>query len=567
MSLEIVIEHTGSSTLAGRSQTFNQSRVRLGRRPDNDIAFDPHKDRLVSGYHAELETRGGAVQVKDLGSNNGLMVNGTKVSGTCPLQSGDEVQLGPDGPRMRITLNTGGAASAPAGAPAKAGVGKATLQRAINDATTAERQKTRGLVGIIVVLVALGGVGIVASQMTTSSRLKEEVETAKKDADKAKQDADKAKQDAARAGQAASKADETARKAEAAAKEAERKAGEVLAKSEKATREVLNRYDRELAALKGKIGKGESRIARLIVEIQERDRALKEIQRRQDLSQEERRKLLRETRSKLDGLKKKLVESEKAVRTGGGGGGGADWATLVQRYQHGLFLCFSQDRKKRVSAIGTAFCVRSDGLLATNAHVVKGMLAMPEAVVIQNDTGKIFKIKRMKYHPSFTTPQSPDVALIEIETGGAKLPALPLADTTKLQNLRIGTHLGTMGYPGELQAAYLSSIDPRTRTVKSALATFKDGWIGRMTNYRLERDDFDKRTFLQHSASLSGGTSGSPMFTADGTVVALNNAGLDLYVVVKKGKETGVKRAANAAEIGYAIRVDELRKFMQSTGW
>ena len=220
-----------------------------------------------------------------------------------------------------------------------------------------------------------------------------------------------------------------------------------------------------------------------------------------------------------------------------------------------------------VTVEGTGFVLTKDGLVLTNAHVVKGMLAMPEAVVIQNDTGKIFKIKRMKYHPSFTTPQSPDVALIEIETGGAKLPALPLADTTKLQNLRIGTHLGTMGYPGELQAAYLSSIDPRTRTVKSALATFKDGWIGRMTNYRLERDDFDKRTFLQHSASLSGGTSGSPMFTADGTVVALNNAGLDLYVVVKKGKETGVKRAANAAEIGYAIRVDELRKFMQSTGW
>jgi hypothetical protein len=38
-----------------------------------------------------------------------------------------------------------------------------------------------------------------------------------------------------------------------------------------------------------------------------------------------------------------------------------------------------------------------------------------------------------------------------------------------------------MGYPGELLQTYLSDLDLRKRESKTALATFKDGWIGRIT--------------------------------------------------------------------------------------
>ena len=46
----ITLTHQGDSSLAGQVQTFNQDRVRLGRRPDNDVTFDVNRDRAVSGH-------------------------------------------------------------------------------------------------------------------------------------------------------------------------------------------------------------------------------------------------------------------------------------------------------------------------------------------------------------------------------------------------------------------------------------------------------------------------------------------------------------------------------------
>jgi two-component system, NtrC family, response regulator AtoC len=63
----------------------------VGRAPDADLQV---KDPSVSRHHARLVVVGGEVHVADLGSHNGVRVNGEFLERARPLQSGDVVTLG-----------------------------------------------------------------------------------------------------------------------------------------------------------------------------------------------------------------------------------------------------------------------------------------------------------------------------------------------------------------------------------------------------------------------------------------------------------------------------------------
>jgi hypothetical protein len=64
----------------------------IGRSRDCDIVLD---DTNVSRRHAEISPSGGqGWLIKDLGSTNGVRVNGRTVDGPHPLEGGDRVELG-----------------------------------------------------------------------------------------------------------------------------------------------------------------------------------------------------------------------------------------------------------------------------------------------------------------------------------------------------------------------------------------------------------------------------------------------------------------------------------------
>ena len=63
----------------------------VGRTPECDLVLD---DGLVSRRHASFRVQGDSVAVKDLGSRNGVSVNGTPVRGGALLRAGDRVQIG-----------------------------------------------------------------------------------------------------------------------------------------------------------------------------------------------------------------------------------------------------------------------------------------------------------------------------------------------------------------------------------------------------------------------------------------------------------------------------------------
>jgi hypothetical protein len=70
---------------------LNDGRFMIGRGVDCQLALD---DPLVSRNHALLTVSGDSVVVEDLGSRNGVRVNGQKVTDPSPVGHGDRIGIG-----------------------------------------------------------------------------------------------------------------------------------------------------------------------------------------------------------------------------------------------------------------------------------------------------------------------------------------------------------------------------------------------------------------------------------------------------------------------------------------
>jgi pSer/pThr/pTyr-binding forkhead associated (FHA) protein len=512
MAHEIQVLYLERPAEGAAERRFPKERVRIGRCRDNDVAIEGDK---LSRYHAELFIAGGKLRVKDLGSRNGTWVNGSRVAGEASVEPSDVLVLGEGGPAIRASVVPLERAN-PGAETLLEKLDSLPVDRSAGASEASREPEPRKAIGQSTLMLAMD-----AMQAEQRSRTQKII-------------------------------------AFAVAAVTFVVLVVVLAAIAIVNRSSADsaRHDEELRRLEEKIRTAEERSAELEAQIEERDVELDQLRSRQGLSESERAELIARTEGQLSSLRSELRKSQEAM-----GASAQVWADLVERYKESIFLCVSRSREG--SGFGTAFAVREDGLLATNAHVALLMKPGAETLVIQNGTGKVFTLEDRASSSEFTGPSSPDVGLLKIATGGARLVPLPLAADAELARLRIGTQLGTIGFPGELGQTYFRSFDSQSKTYRSAVATFKDGWIGAITNYRSEVADFKTSTRIQHSASLTGGTSGSPMFTADGKVVALNNSSLDI-VVPRGGQRITTK---SAAQIGYAVRVDELRRFMKEKGW
>ena len=75
----------------GKRLVVGPAGVTIGRSRDCDVVLtDPN----VSRKHAEIRPRGGSWVVTDLGSTNGVRVNGRHIDGPHVIKSGDRIELG-----------------------------------------------------------------------------------------------------------------------------------------------------------------------------------------------------------------------------------------------------------------------------------------------------------------------------------------------------------------------------------------------------------------------------------------------------------------------------------------
>jgi hypothetical protein len=82
---------TARVRVGGRTTVVGSSGAVLGRSRDCDVVIE---DANVSRRHAEIRPSGGSWIVVDLGSTNGVRVNGRRIEGPQSLRSGDRVELG-----------------------------------------------------------------------------------------------------------------------------------------------------------------------------------------------------------------------------------------------------------------------------------------------------------------------------------------------------------------------------------------------------------------------------------------------------------------------------------------
>jgi S1-C subfamily serine protease len=564
-------------TLAGRTHHFARTPVRIGTAPDNDLVVALDSTFAVSPHHAVIDTRGLLATIEDLGSPQGTYVDGEQIAGQRVVEPNSRVRLGSTGPELRITavdestdeadrtivagpfgsaapiprtnLPTPSVSVSPQRTPSPAAAAapswhvpspaapaprsQPAVPRAAPPAfsppaapqvtpqgpTQAPRSSSGGAMRWlpwIALLAVVAGV-----PLYVESRLKgtqQDVEAA-------------------------------AGTAKDAAKVFLDQFGSMLGP------ELESDYRAAVAAY--------DEVATESFNVQ-RDSSLSDLEKQKRLRELQERAALHS--NTVDLINKKLAEAR-----------GLDWSTYAKEYGQSIFLIaiIYLDRKNVELGWGTgtgwvAGVDEKRTLLGTNAHVAAMLQKRnyPKGVhramtfAIQGGTGKVFEIKDVRLHPQYSGVLSPDVAVIYIDHRGVALKPLPLADEASLRRLEAGSAMATMGFPGELQREYLSGLvdqlnegrDYTTLQASGAVPVFKACYVNRLTNFEQQSASFDTLQLISHNASISGGTSGSPMIDDKGRVVALNNGGMETTI--------GENSIPSAAELNIAIRVDLLQELL-----
>lgn len=68
-----------------------RTEYQIGRADDNPVRLT---ERNISRHHARIRLAGSGWLLEDLGSYNGVFVNGTRIAGACELSAGDAIQVG-----------------------------------------------------------------------------------------------------------------------------------------------------------------------------------------------------------------------------------------------------------------------------------------------------------------------------------------------------------------------------------------------------------------------------------------------------------------------------------------
>ncbi|HYN58501.1 MAG TPA: serine protease [Rubrivivax sp.] len=203
---------------------------------------------------------------------------------------------------------------------------------------------------------------------------------------------------------------------------------------------------------------------------------------------------------------------------------------------------FNATSNPRFGFRGTGFVVGKGDMVITNAHVLPEVLPAETQTVLAIQTPKGATEAQLRNATLLGLDRARDLALLRIE--GAALPALPLADDTRL---REGMSVAIIGYPigGALGFTPVTHRGIISSITAIALPAPTSQALNAQAIKQLRQGSFD---IYQLDATVYPGNSGSPVFdVATGQVVAVIN-----MVLVKGSKESALTHPSG---ISYAIPV------------
>ncbi len=498
------------ATATGKRFEAQGTRIRIGRGKECEVQPVEGSEGSVSRVHAELTVGpGGGLALRDVGSKNGTFLNGDRITRPMPIRLGDRISLGPGGPVLVVEgLGTGPlkAAVRPPAAPAAPvaqGMGHATVMGLINNALEQARKerkrggrgstaflkavaeevgkdshrKFRWLTTIVIVLVLLLGGGVYGVYwLLTEQVAQTEVERHSAE-DSARAEAERLRLELAAARAAAAPA------ATVDSLRAQLESAQVH------TSELRLALDRAQAAVGQQLSMGESQRLESQRELQRLREQLADAQRRAPSS------------GTIDSLRRQLQATEvqsanldarmRAIR-------GTDFASIAQQNQTAVGLITVKFGRDYFN--GTGFVVSDDGYMLTNWHVVTDSgHPQPDTIwVTMADQANA------RFADIVATSRERDIGLIKIR--GYQGPHLTAIDWSGTKS-RQGEPAALIGFPAGAGFSRLGSSTVRT--------SMTAGIISRVTE-----------NVIQFDGMTIGGSSGSPVFNANGELISIHRAGL-----------------------------------------
>jgi S1-C subfamily serine protease len=453
-------------------------------------------DTTVSRVHAELTVgAGGGLVIHDAESKNGTYLNGERIATPMPIRLGDKIMLGQGGPVLLVEgMGTAPQKAVPrrqaarglgqttvfgmiGAALAKARRPSAFLRGIAEEVGTDAKRRIRWLTGLVVILVLVLGAGVYGVYWLLSGQVEHTTQALRTAEDSSRAEGERLRRElsAARAAAAPAAEVETLRVQ--------------LAAAESRTSQLQAALDRAQQALGQQLALGETR----------REEAQRDLQRlRDELAAAERRA---PSQGLIDSLRRSVSAAEaqaasldakvRAIR-------GTDFAGMAQQNQGAVGLITVAIAGERYD--GTGFVISPDGYMLTNWHVVADSVhAEPDTVWVtmaDQATGH--------YADVIATSRERDVALIKIRGfQGSYLTAIDWAGAKARQ----GEPAALIGYP-----AGSGFARDRTLIVRTSMTA---GILSRVTP-----------DLIQFDGMTTGGSSGSPVFNADGDVISVHRAGL-----------------------------------------
>jgi len=517
--------------------------LRVGRGEECELRLPGEK--IVSRVHCEIAVGAeGVPVVRDARSRNGTLLDGVPVQGDVPLAERGRLRLGPQGPELivehlAVTSGVGGRtapvpggsgplpraavparepsrppaapapspssaaalAPAPAAAPAApvpagsdrrsfGGVGRTMFVRQLIQET--EQKHASRVRTVVWAFVALLVVGIGAVYVVSERRVRHtEVELAEQ-----------------REALAAARAASDSVRASAVAEFQQLSLALEAARAGSAPAAVVDSLRVALDEARTKTASLEAALNRARDELGQQFSAADSLRRATEAETQRLRQVLATSQAggvsaaQLDSLRRAMREAEErstAIAAGLRAVRGADLAKIAEGNQAavGLVSVFAGGDIYD----GSGFVITRSGYFVTNRHVAMPEGRTPDSIhITMADQQTGHRAQLVQAHP----PGGPDIALLRIPRYVG--PFIPRADWDGT-NARQGEPAALIGFPAGVAAA----LDV-TRTVRTSMSA---GIFSKVTAEQIQFDGF-----------TVGGSSGSPVFNADGEVVAVHASGL-----------------------------------------